>query len=61
MKLNLCELPVYYINLDQDEEKRKSTETLLKRLGFTNVIRVPAVLHEKGKDHWMCHVSLPSP
>ena len=49
MKLNLCELPVYYINLDQDEEKRKSTETLLKRLGFTNVIRVPAVLHEKGR------------
>lgn len=49
MIINLLDIPVYYINLDSDDEKRKSTETLLKRMGFRNVIRVPAIFHPKGR------------
>ncbi len=49
MIIDLLDVPVYYINLDSDEEKRKSTETLLKRMGFRNVIRVSAIFHPKGR------------
>lgn len=47
--VNLLESPVYYINLDDEEDKRKSTETLLKRMGFRNVQRIPAIFHPKGR------------
>jgi len=49
MNINLLDVPVYYINLDDDEDKRKSTETLLKRTGFRNVHRISAIFHEKGR------------
>ena len=49
MKLNLLDVPVYYINLDGHDEKRKLTETLLKRLGFKYVERLSAVEHEAGR------------
>jgi hypothetical protein len=49
MIINLLDVPVYYINLDDDEEKRKSTETLLKRMGFRNVHRISAIFHPKGR------------
>ena len=49
MKLNLLDVPVYYINLDNQDEKRKLTESLLKRLGFKYVERLPAVKHEAGR------------
>lgn len=49
MKLNLLDIPVYYINLDEDDEKRKITETLLKRLGFKYVYRLSAIKHELGR------------
>lgn len=49
MKLNLLEIPVYYINLDEQEEKRKRTETLLKSLGFRYVNRLSAIKHEAGR------------
>ena len=49
MKLNLLDVPVYYINLDDQDEKRKLTESLLKRLGFKYVQRLPAVKHEAGR------------
>lgn len=39
-KINLLELDVFYINLDRDVEKRKTTEEMLERLGFKNVNRV---------------------
>ncbi len=49
MIINLLDVPVYYINLDDDEDKRKSTETLLKRMGFRNVHRISAIFHSKGR------------
>jgi len=49
MKLNLLDVPVYYINLDGQDEKRKLTESLLKRLGFKYVERLPAIKHEAGR------------
>lgn len=49
MKLNLIDIPVYYINLDEDEEKRKRTETMLKQIGFKFVERLSAIKHEAGR------------
>lgn len=49
MKLNLIDIPVYYINLDEQEEKRKRTETLLKQIGFKFVHRFSAIKHEAGR------------
>jgi hypothetical protein len=49
MKLNLIDIPVYYINLDGQEEKRKRTETILKQIGFKYVERFSAIEHESGR------------
>jgi hypothetical protein len=49
MKLNLLDLPVYYINLDEETEKKKRTETLLSELGFKDVTRLSAIRHEAGR------------
>jgi GR25 family glycosyltransferase involved in LPS biosynthesis len=49
MKLNLLDIPVYYINLDGQEEKRKRTETMLKQIGFKFVERISAIEHEAGR------------
>lgn len=49
MKLNLIDIPVYYINLDDQDEKRKRTETMLKRIGFKFVERFSAIKHESGR------------
>ena len=49
MKLNLTDIPVYYINLDDQEEKRKRTETMLKQIGFKFVERFSAIKHEAGR------------
>lgn len=49
MRLNLRDIPVYYINLDEDDEKRKMTETMLKSNGFKYVERLPAIKHEAGR------------
>jgi hypothetical protein len=49
MKINLLEVPVYYINLDEQDEKRKLTESLLKNLGFKYVQRFSAIKHEAGR------------
>jgi GR25 family glycosyltransferase involved in LPS biosynthesis len=49
MKLNLLDVPVYYINLDEQDEKRKLTESLLKRLGFKYVERLSAIKHDAGR------------
>ena len=49
MKLNLIDIPVYYINLDDQDEKRKRTETMLKRIGFKFVERFSAIKHEAGR------------
>jgi len=49
MKLNLIDIPVYYINLDDQDEKRKRTETMLKRIGFKYVERFSAIKHDAGR------------
>lgn len=49
MKLDLREIPVYYVNLDEQDEKRKQTENLLKINGFKYVERFPAIKHESGR------------
>ena len=49
MKINLLEVPIYYINLDGEDQKRKQTEIMLKMIGFSNVVRFSAIRHEKGR------------
>jgi hypothetical protein len=49
MKIDLTDIPVYYINLDDQEEKRKNTETMLKQMGFKFVERFSAIRHEAGR------------
>jgi len=45
VKLNLLDIPLYYINLDRDVEKKNKTESLLRELGFRNAYRFPGVPH----------------
>lgn len=49
MKLILTDIPIYYINLNEDDEKRKRTETMLKCIGFKYVNRLSAIKHEDGR------------
>lgn len=49
MKINLTSIPVYYINLDGEDEKRKRTESMLKNLGFEYVERLSAIRHQDGR------------
>ena len=48
MKLDLREVPFYYINLDDAVERRENTESQLKELGINNITRVPAIRHSYG-------------
>jgi hypothetical protein len=45
----LLEVPIYYINLDDQDQKRKQTESLLKKLGFKYVERFSAIRHDAGR------------
>ena len=45
--LKVTTLPTFFINLDEEEERRKNMEKLLKKYGFVNVQRFPA--HKAGK------------
>ena len=49
MKVNLTDIPVYYVNLEGEDEKRKHTESMLKNLGFKYVRRFNAIKHEAGR------------
>lgn len=49
MIIDFNSIPVFYINLDSEEEKRKRTETMLKSMGFINVKRFSAIKHEAGR------------
>jgi hypothetical protein len=44
MKINILDLPVFYINLKGEKQKDKLTHQLLKEAGFTNINRFDAVL-----------------
>ena len=48
MNLDLRELPVVYINMDKDVEKRKRIENYIDTIGFKNKIRVVGVQHMEG-------------
>jgi GR25 family glycosyltransferase involved in LPS biosynthesis len=43
VKVKLTDIPVYYINLDSETEKRKRLENTLEELGWTTVTRYPGV------------------
>jgi len=49
MKIKLTDIPVYYINLEGEDQKRKQTESMLKQLGFKYVERFNAIRHEAGR------------
>jgi hypothetical protein len=49
MKINIQNLPTYYINLDSQEERRQSIEYTLNRLNFTSVTRISGIETEDGK------------
>ena len=48
MNLDLRDIPVLYINMDKDVEKRERIENHIDRLGFKTKIRVPGVAHRDG-------------
>ena len=43
MKINILDIPVFYINMKKDEHKRKYIEAKLKEVGFTNINRIDAI------------------
>ena len=43
MKINLLEIPVYYINMAKDTHKKEYIESRLKQYGFKNINRIDAV------------------
>ena len=45
-KVNLLELPVYYINLNKNPEKRDAIEKMLRDLGFSNINRFEGIEHK---------------
>jgi len=49
VKVKLTDIPVYYVNLEGEDEKRKHTESMLKNLGFKYVQRFDAIRHEAGR------------
>ena len=48
MNLDLREIPVVYINMDRDTDKRERIEKHIDAIGFKNKIRVVGVEHENG-------------
>ena len=48
MNLDLRDIPVVYINMDRDVDKRERIENHIDRLGFKTKIRVPGVVHQDG-------------
>tara|TARA_B100002019_G_scaffold284632_1_gene292555 strand:+ start:3373 stop:4014 length:642 start_codon:yes stop_codon:yes gene_type:complete len=46
--LDLREIPIIYINLDRDIDKKEKIEKTLGELGFKNIIRSPGFLHSSG-------------
>jgi hypothetical protein len=43
MKINLLEIPIFYINMSKDKHKKKHIEQQLSDLGFKNVTRINAI------------------
>jgi len=65
MKINIRELPTYFINLEKDVDKYTSTTSLLQHLDFKDVNRVDAIESTRGceKSHHkvLSDKSIPTP
>lgn len=48
MKINLLDIPVFYINMKKDIEKDKYINKMLKNAGFKNINRIEAVQDKKS-------------
>lgn len=48
MKINLLDIPVFYINMNKDTDKDKYIRSLLEGLGFKNINRIEAVEDKKS-------------
>lgn len=48
VKFNLLDIPVYFINLERDTEKRDHMVSMLAELGFKNVNRIDAIQSTPG-------------
>jgi len=48
-KINLLDIPVFYINMDADADKRERIETMLSQRGFTDVRRVRGTPNRRKK------------
>ena len=48
MKINLLEIPVFYINMNKDTHKKSYIENQLKEVGFKNINRIEAVEDKKN-------------
>lgn len=48
MKINLLNIPVFYINMKKDKHKRDHIEKQLKDIGFKNITRIDAVEDKKN-------------
>lgn len=65
MKIDIRDLPTYFINLDEDVDKYTSALSLLQYLGFKNVTRFPGIKASGGcrKSHHklLTDKSIPTP
>jgi GR25 family glycosyltransferase involved in LPS biosynthesis len=48
MKIDIRDVPVYFINLDKDIDKRKSTESVLNKIGFKTITRIAGTVNENS-------------
>jgi GR25 family glycosyltransferase involved in LPS biosynthesis len=59
MKIDIKNIPVYYINLDSKVERKESIEMMLKNAGFNNIIRYSGSLsHHPSVGCALSHQSL---
>jgi hypothetical protein len=48
MQIDIRDVPVYFINLDKDTDKRKSTENVLNEVGFKRITRIAGTANENS-------------
>jgi hypothetical protein len=58
MKIDITSLPTFYINLDSRKDRRYHMESLLKKYGFTNYKRFPALEAGRRVGCSMSHAAL---
>ena len=49
MQIDIRKIPVYFINLNTEEQRRKQTEQVLFSLGFESITRIPGEVHTDPK------------